>query len=193
MNTKIKAYEELFKVVKKNAELFDGDHVYLSVGEIKSIVDALKVSERFGIPLDGLQKGKWLQIKSAYDHWTGIGLYGEKHGRTIGWLDSGKQPKSEWLYCINFPCGAYTFGGDVYDRAYPKQTWDTFMGELKSFGAAYSDTPNNALYFREDVSKEVYDNFWTIFNKYKGLVGAELAEQKKQKLRDELSRLENMQ
>lgn len=190
-NDKIKAYEELLKVVKKNAEVFDGSHVYLSAAEIKSIVDALKVSERFGIPLDGLQKGEWLQIKGAYDHWTAIGLYGEKHGRTIGWLDSVKQPKSEWLYCINFPCGAYTFGGDVYDRAYPKQTWDAFMNELKAFGAAYSDTANNALYFREDVSKEVYDNFWPIFKKYQALVSPELAEQKKQKLRDELARLES--
>lgn len=192
MNDKITAYKDLLKVVKKHSKTFDGESLCLDPLVVKGVVEALEISERFGISLKGVQSGTWLRVKDSYDDWTALGLFGKNHGREISCSDTGQQPKDEWLYYISFPCGAYTFGGDVYDRAYPKQTWDAFMAELKSFGAAYSDTANNALYFREDVSKEVYDNFWTIFNKYKALIGAELAEQKKQKLRDELARLEIM-
>ena len=158
MNDKIAAYKDLLKVVKKHSEAFDRESVTLSPLHVKSIVEALEVSERFGIPLQGIQSGTHLRVKNVYDDWTGLSLFGEKHGRTIGCSDNGKQPKDEWLFKISFPCGAYTFGGDgLWDKSYPKKTFDAFFEELKSYGTAFSDTMNNALYFREDNSKAVYE------------------------------------
>jgi len=190
MNNKIKAYEELLKVVNKHKDIFDGENVSLKPNVLKGIVEALQVSERFGIPLNGLQSGGYLRVKDVYDDWASLGLFGEKHGRTIGCSDNGKQPKDEWLFKISFPCGAYTFGGDgLWDKSYPKKTFDAFFDELKSYGAAFSDTMNNALYFREDNSKAVYEAFWHLFKKYKAMVADELKEQRKQELQAELAKL----
>lgn len=187
---KIAAYKDLLKVVKKHAEHFDNDSITLTTGTVKGIVEALEVSERFGIPLNGLQSGTWLRVKNVYDDWTALGLFGEKHGRTIAWSDNGKQPKDEWLYEIGFPCGAYTFGGDgLWSRNYSKKTFDAFFEELISYGPAFCDTANHCVYFREDVSKAVYDNFWTIFNKYKALVADDIKEQRKAELEAELAKL----
>ena len=63
--------------------------------------------------------------------------------------------------------------------------------ELKSYGTAFSDTMNNALYFREDNSKAVYEAFWPLFHKYKAMVADELKEQRKQELVKELEHLTN--
>jgi len=192
MQNKIAAYKDLLKVVKKHAEAFDQESITLTPELIKSVVEAMEVSERFGIPLQGIQFGTHLRVKNVYDEWTGLSLFGEMHGRTIGCPDNGKQPKDEWLFKISFPCGAYTFGGEgLWDKSYPEETFDAFFAELKSYGAAFSDTMNNALYFREDNSKAVYEAFWDTFNKYKAKVGDELKKQRKQELEAELARLEN--
>ena len=192
MNDKIAAYKDLLKVVKKHSDAFDRESVTLSPLHVKSIVEALEVSERFGIPLQGIQSGTHLRVKNVYDDWTGLSLFGEKRGRTIGCSDNGKQPKDEWLFKISFPCGAYTFGGDgLWDKSYPKKTFDAFFEELKSYGTAFSDTMNNALYFREDNSKAVYEDFWPLFDKYKAQVQEELNEQRKEELLIELAKLQN--
>ena len=191
MNDKIAAYKDLLKVVKKHSEAFDRESVTLAPLHVKSIVEALDVSERFGIPLQGIQSGTHLRVKNVYDDWTGLSLFGEKHGRTIGCSDNGKQPKDEWLLVISFPCGAYTFGGEGFDAKYPKKTFDAFFAELKSYSPAYSDTANHRLYFASDVAKVVYENFYDIFNKYKSQVGEELKAQRKEKLLKELEQLSN--
>lgn len=194
MSNKIEAYKALLKVVNKYPEAFDSENVTLYPAHVKSVVEALEVSERFGIPLQGIQSGTHLRVKNVYDDWTGLSLYGKKHGRTIGCSDTGKQPVDEWLFKISFPCGAYTFGGDgLWDKSYPEKTFDAFFEELKSYGTAFSDSMNNSLYFREDNSKAVYDAFWDVFNKYKGQVKAELKEQRKQELVKELEDLEDKQ
>lgn len=192
MKDKIAAYKDLLKIAKKHSGAFDRESVTLSPEHIKSIIEALEVSERFGIPLQSIQSGTHLRVKNVYDDWTGLSLYGEKYERTIGCSDDGKQPKDEWLFKISFPCGAYTFGGDgLWDKSYPKKTFDAFFDELKSYGVAFSDKMNSALYFREDNSKAVYDAFWGIFNEYKAMVSDELKEQRKQELIKELESLES--
>ncbi len=190
MTNQIAAYKDLLKVVKKHSEVFKAQSVALDFNYIKGIIEALEVSERFGVPLNGLQSGDWLRIENVYDDWTALGKFGKKHGREVSWSDNGKQPKDEWLYKIGFPCGAYTFGGDgLWNRDYPEKTFDAFFEELKSYGAAYSDTVNHCLYFREDVSKIVYEDFWGLFDKYKGMVADEIKEQRKQELQKELESL----
>lgn len=89
MSNKIEAYKALLKVVNKYPEAFDSENVTLSPANVKSIVEALEVSERFGIPLQGIQSGTHFRVKNVYDDWTGLILYGKKHGRTIGCSDTG--------------------------------------------------------------------------------------------------------
>lgn len=187
---KIAAYKDLLKVVKKHADAFDEHFLPSSVDEVKSRINALEVSEKFGIPLQDSQTGTWLRVKNVYDDWTALGLFGETHGRTISWSDNGKQPKNEWLFQIAFPCGAYTFGGDaLWNKDYPVKTFKAFFEELKSYGVAYCDTVNHKLYFNETSAKAVYEDFWDVFNKYKALVSEEIKEQRKQELKAELDRL----
>ena len=188
MTNKIAAYKDLLKVVKKHSEAFDRENVTLSPEHLKSVVEAMEVSERFGIPLKRLQTGSYLEVKNAYDEWTGLGFYSEG---AVGCSDTGEQPKGEWLLRMRFGCGAYSFtSGYPSDNNYPVKTFNDFFNELKSYNPAYCDTANSTLYFRDDVAKVVYDDFWMVFNKYKALVQDELKEKQKQKLRDELARLE---
>lgn len=189
MSNKIVAYKELLKVVKKHEELFDRESPTLTVASLKGIVEALGVAEEFNLPLQGLQSGTFLRIQGVYDEWTNLSFYGEKEGRTIGCPDGGVQPENEWLFVIRFTCGAYSLGGDRYECQYPRKTYDAMFDELKSYGAAFVDSANNSLYFRADKARAVYDAFWPTFKNYKGLVDAELKEQRKQELIKELESL----
>ena len=182
MTNKIKTYEKILKLV---TEEISEDRIELSKSTLETVIENLKVSERFGIPLKHITQWRWLNVKKGYDDWTGIGLYGAEHKRTIGCSDDRTQPDNEWLFAIRFTTGAYIFG-----ESYPVNTFKAFWEELKSYNPAFCDTANSSLYFRDDVAKVVYDNFWGIFNKHRALVQDELKEQQKQKLRDELARLE---
>lgn len=181
MNNKIAAYKELLKVVKKYEEAFEKEPPRLTADNIKGIIKALEVGESFNLPMDGFQLGTFLRIKDVYDEWTNLALYGKEYNRTIGCPDGGVQPENEWLFVIRFTCGAYSLGGDGWDRKYPRKTFDAMFEELKSHGAAFVDTANSSLYFRADKARSVYDAFWPTFKKYKGL-----GEQRKQELLKEL-------
>lgn len=189
MSNKIAAYKDLLKVVKKHEDLFDRESPTLTAANIKGVVEALEVAEEFNLPLQGLQSGSFLRIQGVYDEWTNLSLYGKKHQRNIGCPDGGVEPENEWLFVIRFTCGAYSLGGDVYERRYPRSTFDAMFDELKSYGAAFVDTANSSLYFRADKARTVYDAFWDVFNKYKGQVQEELNEQRKQELIKELESL----
>lgn len=189
--SKIAAFKDLLKVVKKHKDFLSEEQLYLNPKTLEGNIRALEVSERFGVELSHTQAGDWLQLKNVYDEWTRLGLFGEKYGRTISWSDDGSQPLDEWLFKISFTTGAYIFGeGSLFDKSYPKKTFDAFFAELKSFGPAFVDSANHSLYFREDNSKAVYEAFWGIFNKYKKMVSEEMKEQRKQEL---LKELENLQ
>lgn len=190
MSTKIVAYKDLLKVVKKYEELFDRESPTLSSANLKGIVEALEVADEFNLPLQGLQSGTFLRIQGVYDEWTNLSFYGEKEVRTIGCPDGGVQPENEWLFVIRFTTGAYSLGSSgSWDSPYPKKTFDAMFEDLKSYGAAFVDTANNSLYFRADKARAVYDAFWPTFKNYKGLVDAELKEQRKQELIKELESL----
>lgn len=184
MNTiqKVKAYEEILKVIKKHSDLFQEDRVVPETSTIRDVLRALDIQHRFGIPLKHLnQGGSSYSVERAYDDWTRVALFGDK---SISWSDDGSQPDDEWLFRISFGCGAYIFG-----EAYPVDTFNAFFNELKSYSPKYVDSMNHGLYFTEEHAKAVYDNFWDIFNKYKAKVADEVKEQRKQKLLEELEKL----
>ena len=186
MKDKIKAYKDILKTAQKYSEIVDSDRITLDTKSLESAIKALEISDRFGIPIKYLSFSNYLHVENSYDDWTGIMFFPETEAYPIGCSDDGQQPKNEWLYIIRFTCGAYVFGD-----SYPQKTFQAMFNELKAFGPAYCDTTNKALYFKEDVAKNVYENFWPIFNKYKALVAEEIKEKRKQALIDELAKLEN--
>lgn len=193
MTNKIATYEKILKLV---TDEISEDSVELSKSALATVIENLKVSERFGIPLQSVTNNHtgWLKVGKRYDDFMTLGKFGENYGRTISWPDNNKQPRKtgEWLLTIRFPTGAYIFGGDsMFDKAYPKKTFNMFWEDLKSFHPKFCDTANHCLYFTDDVASVVYENFYLLFDKYKALVQYEMNEQKKQKLREELEALEN--
>ena len=182
MNKQIQAYKELQSVIEKYPEEFEHDY------DLKTVIDTLErleISEKFGIPLSGTYG--YYNVQGDYDNWTRV-YYMDGEVRKISWSDDGRQPEGEWLYCISFPSGAYTFGSAL-TSTYPIETFKAFWDELKSFDPKYCDTVNHSMYFSEENSKAVYEAFWSIFNKYKGKVQDELKEQRKKELEAELAKL----
>lgn len=195
MNEKIKIYEKILKLVTKE---ISEDRIELSKSTLETVIENLKVSERFGIPLQSVTNNHagWLKVGKRYDDFMTLGKFGENYGRTISWSDSGKQPRKtgEWLLTVRFPTGAYIFGeGGMFDKSYPVKTFNAFWDELKAFSPKFCDTANHCLYFTDDVASVVYENFYILFDKYQALVRDEMKEQQKQKLRDELARLEKVE
>lgn len=182
MNDKISAYKELQAVVEKHPEQFQDDR---DVKNIKETLKCLEISQRFGIPLEGVY-GQY-QVKGAYDDWTRV-YYMDGETRRISWSDDGRQPEGEWLLCLSFFTGMYIFG-DYFKDEKPIETFNAFFNELKGFDPKYVDTANSCLYFTEENAKAVYEAFWGIFNKYKGMVKDEMQRQRKKELEEELARL----
>jgi hypothetical protein len=187
MQEKIKACEAILEVVQTYSATI-GENIHLDTDSLRRVIANLKISDKFGIPLRYMESNsEWMQVGSSrYDDFMIIGLFGEEHNRTISWSDDGRQPENEWLFKIGFPTGAYIFG-----EYYPKDTFNKFFEELKSYSPAYSDTNNHALYFTSENAKLVYDNFYQIFDKYKSQAAEELKERRKQELIKELAKLES--
>jgi hypothetical protein len=193
MKTKIAAYEKILKLV---TEEISKDRIELSKSTLETVIENLKVSEKFGIPLQSVTNNHvgWLKVGKRYDDFIILGRFGENHGRTISWSDSGKQPRKtgEWLLSIRFPTGAYIFGdGSMFDKSYPKKTFDMFFKDLKGYQPKFCDAANHCLYFTDETAKAVYDDFYVLFDKYKGLVQDEMKAQRKEKLLKELEELSN--
>lgn len=117
-----------------------------------------------------------------------LSLYVEGCGKEVTWPDDGKQPSPGWYLVISFPCGAYTLNKD-----YPKQSFNKFFEELKSFGAKHVDTVNHYLYFTLDENPEparkVYKAYNEIFKKYYDMGKEEVLQSKIAQAEEELRKL----
>ena len=112
----------------------------------------------------------------------------EGSGREICWSDTGKQPKAGWYLVLSFSTGPYLFNSD-----YPEKSFNSFFEELKSFGAAYSDTHNHYLYFSLDENpepaREVYKAYPAIYKKWWDEAQKEVLAQRIAKAKEELEKL----
>jgi hypothetical protein len=113
----------------------------------------------------------------------GIYFFGEGKG-SISWEDNRKKPVDEWLYEIHFPTGAYIFG-----EHYPKELFNAFFDELKTYNPAFLDSHNNCLYFRPANAKVVFDALPTILEKYYKRVNEDAKRMRIEALKAELERL----
>ena len=184
MKTK-EAYDEIFKVLRKHKDvcIFDVD-------DLKRRADlhlyGLELKEKYGLDIDPkrVDNPGWMR----FGEYKGIGMYGEKHGRTISWSVDGRQPVDERLLQICFPTGAYIFGSSFNDD-YPVELFQKFWMDLKLFGPDYVDEANHGLYWKIENAKDVFNAFDSILKKYHEINKVDAKQRAIDKLEKELKQL----
>lgn len=177
---KIDAYKEILDILDKHKELLKDDYQVCIKSKIANRISLQEISKEFGISMKNDYNPHWIEL-SENEH---IGMFGDKHNRTIPWPDDGVQPEDERLYVISFPTGPYVFGA-----SYPEDTFRSFFDELKGYGVKHIDSHNNNLYFTSEKAGDVHENLKSIMDKHRKLVGDEIKKQKIKSLEDELSNL----
>ena len=187
---KVRAYKEIAEVLKKHSEFVRGTAL-----DVIDVADALikcaELFELFGLNMHTTYN-RSLSARDGYLTLSGQGahaieklmLMGEKHRRTIGWSDDGRQPEDEWLYIIGFSTGAYFFG-----EHYPATLFSKFWKELVGLKPKYIDTANHCLYFSHDNAAHAQTELRTILKKYSGMVKEDKRRMDIEKLESELTKL----
>lgn len=148
------------------------------LSDVKSALDALKKEQMFGFDVHARRDRYRLRDME------GIYFYAEGKG-TISWEDDRKKPDNEWLYKVHFPTGAYIFG-----EHYPKELFNEFFEELKTYNPAFSDSHNNCLYFRPENAKAIFVAMPGILENYHKRVAEDAKRMKIKQLKAELENLE---
>lgn len=179
------AYSEIKDVCQKYAIEFENKHGFYDISrmlrEAESHLRQYEFYEKYGIRLnEPITSTDWSRI----DDYRDIGLY-DGTRRDISWPDDGEQPKDEVLYRIHFSSGAYIFGDD-----YPKEFFQDFFNELKSYKPKYVDSANKSLYFELDKAKGIHEDFTTILNKYREKNQIDSKHRKIQALKQQIKKLE---
>lgn len=183
MQEQLNAYKALYEVAKQHRELIEDIHFR----PLEEKLQELELSELFNMKLE-CAGYSWYEKYLGYGQKANVGLYSEELNRQISWSDDGRQPENEWLCVISFPTGAYIFG-DYFKDQYPKETFNAFFEELKSFGTKYYDSMNHSLYYTSDVGYKVVEAFPEIFKKYKDMCQQEYERQRVKELEAELAKL----
>jgi len=177
-----KAYIEIFALLNKYKDITDFD-----IDRLEDNADLhIYKLELIDLGFKGLEKKKledrdWSRIG---EHIT-IGVWdGER--RKISWSDDNTQPTGETLMSISFGTGAYIFGSD-----YPKEIFNNFWDELKTYNPKFVDSNNSSLYFGLENASVVYNEFNAIFNKYIELNKVDVKKREIEKLEKKLVQLKD--
>ncbi len=149
--------EEIIKICDS-----EKNRVFTDIKNIcKRQLFAEKINKKFGFKLNyaDIVDTNWYNIPRRHGENMFIAIYGDNYNRTI--LNIEKQPQNEWLFSMEFPYGAYLFGGD-----YPKELFNRFYNELETYKPKYEDKINRALYFDLDEGAKFYKDYEAIFEKY---------------------------
>ena len=185
-NTK-KAYEEIFSVIVKYRDIVVLDFNELE-SQSKRHLFGIELKEKYGLNVEprDIRSLDW----NKFGEYLSIGLFGEKYRRTISWSDDGKQPEDELMVHLSFSTGAYMFGNCSGEDDYPKQFFQDFWQELKTYDPKYSDTVNKNLYFSIENGAKIFNEFPTILKKYYELNKIDAKERKIKKLKADLDKLQ---
>jgi hypothetical protein len=187
MEKERKAYEEILKVLHKYEDICVFDIESLEA-KSKLHLFGLELREIHGLDVDprDIYSMDWAKFG---DHRC-IGRWGKKYGRTISFSSDGRQPEDETLLCISFPTGPYIFGND-YPNDYPIDLFQKFFLELKSFNPDYMDDANKSLYWKLENSKDVFNSFNSILDRYYAINKEDSLKRKIERMRKELEKLES--
>jgi hypothetical protein len=182
----IEAINQVLKVVDENREeLLKGYHAQDAIQKLILEKELAELEQLFQVEIKDGYNTDWIDMGDNQR----IGLFFGNTGRNISWPDADYNlSEEEYVYVVSFPTGAYIFGGYMDDK-YPVKTFSKFFNELKALGAKYVDSHNHCLYFPPEKAKLVRDKYTELFNKYKSQVEDEMKEQRKQKLQEELDKL----
>lgn len=153
------AYTKILNLVKKFNDSIIFDYKDLEY-KSKCHLFGIELKEKYGMELNP-EDIKSLNYSRLGDY-VSLGMWGEKHRRTISWSDNGEQPEDELLLCLSFSTGAYIVGSD-----YPTEIFKEFFQELKTYNPKYTDTANNNLYFSMDNAGKIFNEFPAILKKYR--------------------------
>ena len=182
MNKKKQAYKNILAAIEKNKEHITDEYYINSVIDgLQKRCDLQDICDLFGIhDLPECSGGYYIKIDGDRHI-----IFCKKDSKAISWSDDGRQPDNEYLYSISFPTGAYIFGD-----FYPKELFQKFFLELKTYNPKYIDTANKSLYFSPDNAKKIHAKYKDLLKKYRDMAGDEYKKIRAEKLREELDKLE---
>lgn len=182
-----KAYMEILDAVSRNERLciFSLDEMKF---KYKCHLLGLHLKYLHGFNIDPKRIYSFEYHK--FNDYVSVGMYGEKYRRTISWEDSGDQPDGELLLSIGFSTGAYIFG-NYFDDDYPREFFDEFFAELKSYDPKYSDTANKILYYAMDNAGKIFNEFPEILKKYYEKNKEDIKQRKIKRIEADLAKLRN--
>jgi hypothetical protein len=187
-------YKELLSVYNKYSdEKFFNDHLFDDVRVWKENAERhLRIFE--------WNEKYWINIKHScaadrkyfevweYRHFSYFNNAKEEQEKWnwcyISRSDDWRQPNNERLLAITFPTWWYIFWED-----YPKELFEKFFNELKSYNPKYSDTTNNTLYFWIDDCTKIFNEFDNILKKYHEINIEDRKLRKIKKMEEELQKL----
>ena len=176
----IKEQVKLVENIKDLVEQYEkgtGKDLYFGLlSNVKSALNALKKEQMFGFDVHARDRYCMRDREGIYFYAKGKG--------TIAWEDERKKPVDEWLYEVHFPTGAYIFG-----EHYPKELFNAFFDELKTYNPAFSDSHNKCLYFRPENAKAIFVAMPEILEKYHKRVAEDAKRMKIEQLKAELELL----
>lgn len=183
------AYSEILTVLTKHKDLcvFDIDDLK---DKSEKHLFGLELKETHGLNLDPkrINSIDW----NRFGDYMSIGRWGKKYNRIISWPVDGRQPKDEILLQINFPTGAYIFGGSSYsNKDFPIEFFEKFWNELKSYKPDYIDDINKGVYWNIKNAKDIFNSFNSILTNYYDLNKEDAKRRKIKKMKDDLLKLEN--
>lgn len=166
------AYTEILEVCEKYPN-FDQRFSFYDIQEMrnkaKNHLMLIDWYEKYGLKLDHSHHTVFGYNYFRVSEYTSFQKFGDAaaekeagSGRYIAWSVDDRQPDHEWLFIINFPTGAYIFGGD-----YPTDLFQRMWEELKAFGPKYRDDVNKYLYFSMEDAAPIMEQFNGIMQKYR--------------------------
>lgn len=183
MNTPKEVYDAILTISEKYKDL-----ISFNVSELRSQAEkhllGLELRDVYGLNIDP-KKVYNLDYFKIGDYMS-IGMWGERHRRTLSWSSDGKQPKDERLLSICFPSGAYILSEEYFEDIF-NEMWE----EIKSYKYSYVDNMNNNILFSLNNAKEVFNGLNSIIKTYKEKTLERIKKNRIDKLKLELDKLEN--
>jgi len=180
-----KAYKEINTVLNKYKDI-TRYNIDVLIHESKLHLFGAKLKFDYGYNID--PKRLTSLDYNRFGDYMFIEMWNDNSNRMISWSDDGRQPKDELLLKISFPTGPYIFSYKN-NRDYPKEIFDKFFNELKSFKPKYTDTTNNNLYYSIENGARVFNSLNNIINKYEKLYAKEYNKEKLKKMEEDIKKL----
>lgn len=180
-----KAYNEILEVLHryKDISIFNSNEIKEIEKRCNTHLFGVELVEKYGLNINPKSI-----YSSTYQELTSniVIIFMDGENTKISWSDDGKQPKNETLLEFKFPTGAYIFGD-----YYPKELFNEFFIELKSYSPKYSDTVNKCLYFSLDNAANIFNSFNSIYTKYNNKVQDYIKKERIAQLEKELKLIKN--